>query len=258
MTCRFVWVRTDRDPITCCHIRAKYIQLLAQQPSNELEHLKQAYLLKLKSQKTKLEVGIKFHYQSLEKLAPLIPASYLAPKAPHKDPITLPSNFDPDKWSKYGLVHLVTIEQKLRIGQAFDCLEKLKKALGVRSFLTRHARKSNGYTVATRAQETLRRAEVTVKQWAAAYRRVWGALMELETPASKLRGLRPLLDTDLVLLSSWLEEEKYRDRGTTLPWIWALLPLKDRDDIERSVSEWSEEGEPCDHICCTSCLKLLS
>ncbi|KAG8902439.1 hypothetical protein FRC00_007975 [Tulasnella sp. 408] len=222
-------------------LQAKYVQLLGQQPSNGLEHLKQAYLLKLKSQKTKLEVGIKFHYQSLEKLAPLVPASYLAPKAPHKDPITLPSNFEPDKWSEYGLLHLAAIEQKLRIGQAFDCLEKLKKALGVRSFLTRHARKSNGYRVATRAQETLKRAEVTVKQWAAAYRCVWDALMHLETPASKLRGLRPLLDGDLVLLSSWLEEEKYRDRGVTLPWIWALLPLKDKDDIERSVSEWSAE-----------------
>lgn len=158
-----------------------------------------------------MESGLSTHYSFLRSIGSGIVGIDLTPKEAHKDPIIVPSRLSPRQQQTYGLQRLAKQEKQLRIGQAFDALVQLRKALGVRSFLTRHARKSNSYNITTRAQETLKRAELTVKQWAAAYRHCWDALVRLEASDSELKGLRALNQEDLVLLSTWLEEEKYCD-----------------------------------------------
>lgn len=191
-----------------------------------------------------MESGLNAHYSFLRSIGSGIIGIDLTPKEAHKDPILVPSRLSRTKRTAYGLQKLAEQEKKLRIGQAFDALVQLRKALGVRSFLTRHVRKSNGYNVTTRAQETLKRAEVTVKQWAAAYRRCWDALVRLEAKESELGGLRELTQADLVLLSTWLEEEKYRERGSTLPWIWTIAPMpQQHEDVAASVRAWNDESK---------------
>ncbi|KAG9016017.1 hypothetical protein FRB90_003840 [Tulasnella sp. 427] len=224
--------------------QAKYNQLLSQQRKNPLPGLKTVFADKLKKRKAKLDAGLMLHYQFLRTITPDAPGIQLNPKEAHKDQILLPSRLTGFQRQALGLQSLAHLEKKLRIGQAFDILVRLRKALGVRSFLTRHARKSNGYNVTTRAQETLKRAEVAVQQWAAAYHRCWAALTCLEATQIELKGLRDLNNGDLLLLSTWLEDEKYRDRGASLPWIWTVAPLPQHEgDLAESVKAWSEEGQ---------------
>lgn len=129
---------------------------------------------------------------------------------------------------------------------AFETLAKLRSALGVRSFLTRHVNKlSRGYVASSHARESYKRAEVTVKQWASVYRRNWDALVRLDPVPEALQGLQPLVPEDLVLLSTWLEEEKYRNKAAILPWIWAVFPpIEHGGDIEQRMKDWNEEGAP--------------
>lgn len=217
--------------------------MLAQHKKTTLPGLKASLQEKIRKHKARLETGLQTHYAFLRSQGLALPASQLTPKEPHKDPIILPSRLSRQQRKQFGMVKLARHEQKLRIGLAFDALMKLRKALGIRSFLTRHARKFNGYTMNTRTQETFKRAELTVKQWSAAYQQSWDALMRLETAGPMLQGLKPLESQDLVLLSSWLEEERYRDCGSALPWIWSVVPLaEDATDVATTVQEWSEEG----------------
>ncbi|KAG8929225.1 hypothetical protein FRC01_004669 [Tulasnella sp. 417] len=220
----------------------KYIQLLSQQSGKALPGVKKSLDEKVKKHKTNLEAGLASHYEFLRSLGGVVSGVQLTPLDAHRDPIVVPSHLTSTQREAFGLQALIAHEKSLRIGQAFDGLVRVRKALGVRSFLTRHVRKTNGCTVTTRGQEILCRAELTVKQWAAAYRRCWLGLVELEASPIELKGLRALQPNDLVLLSTWLEDEKYRDRGAALPWIWSITPLPQHgEDVAASVQEWTQE-----------------
>lgn len=146
-----------------------------------------------------------------------------------------------------GLEPLAIAERHLRIGACFDFLSKLKQALGVRSFLTRHARTRSGYNGATINQDSIRRAEANVKRYGRSYRRSWQALNALQISQSSRSGLKELNEGDMTMLGEWLEGEQYRSRGTQLPWIWSIQPPgetpRSKDDVEAAVDKWNKEGE---------------
>lgn len=222
--------------------QAKYIGLLEQHRRTALPGLKSSIEEKIRKHKGRLETGLDSHYEFLRSQGLPLSASQLYPKEPHQDPILVPSHLSSAQRQQFGWVKLASHEKQLRIGLAFDALLKLRKALGLRSFVSRHVRKTNGYTINTRTQETLKRAEMTVKHWSAAYRRSWEALMRLGAEGNVLQGLRPLEQKDLVLLSTWLEEEKYRDWGSSLPWIWSVAPLPHQEtDVAAAIEDWSQE-----------------
>lgn len=162
--------------------------------------------------------------------------------------VTLPSSLAGLARTRLGLDSLACAEVEIRIGHAFDCLESLRRALGVRSFLTRHAKKARGYEKSTREQAAIKKSEGTVKTYTHAYRKTWSALSNLNVPAHRLGNLRALAEADLIMLSTWLEEEQYRSRNAVLPWIWEVASMPSGlDDGEREmaerVSEWQDEGE---------------
>ncbi|KAG8915030.1 hypothetical protein FRC00_008546 [Tulasnella sp. 408] len=223
--------------------QAKYIQLLKSHSKILLPGLKSSLQEKIVKHKARLEAGLKSHYEFLRSQGLSLPLSQLTPKEVHKDPILLPSQLSPAQQQQFGMVKLAQQEERLRIGLAFDALLKLRKALGVRSWLTRHARKTSGYSVNTRTQETFKRAEMSVQQWAKAYQRSWDALMKLGAQEPALHGLQPLQPGDLLLLSTWLEEERYRNQDSTLPWIWAVAPLPQQDvNVTAAIQDWGDEG----------------
>lgn len=186
---------------------------------------------------------MKSHYEFLRSQGLSLPLSQLTPKEAHKDPILLPSQLSPTQQQQFGMVKLAQQEAWLCVGLAFDALLKLRKALAVRSWLTCHAHKTSGYSVNTRTQETFKHAEVSVQQWAKAYQRSWDALVKLEAEEPILHGLQPLQPGDLLLLSTWLEEERYRDQGSTLPWIWAVAPLPQQDvNMTAAIQDWGDKG----------------
>lgn len=165
-------------------------------------------------------------------------------------PLTLPSAFTASQRMALDLNMLAAVETKLRIGNGHDILEKLRKALGLRSFLTRSARNQRaGYKGYTRSQAEIRRAQSIVKQWGHAYRRNWAALVALDVTGPILRGLQELKSDDLKLLGAWLEDEQYRNPTANLPWIWRVSPLvreednaMDDDELAAMVADWNEEG----------------
>lgn len=203
---------------------------------------------KVARKKAKLEAKLATHYKDLAIAAPHLTGFSMTPDAPHRDRILLPSVFTPTQRSTFQLEALAAAEEKLRIAQCWDTLEQLKISLGVRSFLTRHARSFNGTNATTRAQMSFKRAEQNVKQWATIYRRSFNALKKLGVSKTSLGNLRPLEEQDLQVLSTWLEEKKYASKEFELPWIWrtsqtAQVKLPNADaDIEKRVELWNEEG----------------
>lgn len=173
----------------------------------------------------------------------------LAGDNPAEALLTLPSTLSPTDVIRLGLEDLAVAERQLRIGSCFDFIMKLKDALGVRSFLTRHSRVQQGYNGATRSQDAIRRAEATVKRWGRSYRRSWQALDGLGVPQEDRQNLQELKASDMTILGQWLEGEQYRSRGTQLPWIWTILPVgstpdagRDGDDVADAVDAWNHEG----------------
>lgn len=168
---------------------------------------------------------------------------------PAKSALPLPSTLGTPLTRQLGLQELAAAESRLRIGSCFDQIGKLKDALGVRSFLTRHARTQQGYNGATRNQDAIRRAEANVKRHGRNYRQSWQALDGLSIPLEERSGLQDLLASDMTILGQWLEGAQYRKGGSKLPWIWSIQPINpgprganDGNDVEAAVESWNKEG----------------
>lgn len=204
---------------------------------------------KTESLRNLLHKGLKTHYEHLAELAPNIVGHPMVPTTPGSDPILLPSSFTSEQCAAFGIQHLVDIEKELRMGNGHDCVKGLCEALGVRSFLTRHAAALYNYKENKAAQQSMRRSEANVKLWRAIYVRTWRALGRLGVEGSSLRGLQELKESDVVLLSDWLESSRYRSKSTQdrLPWIWTVSPLlqpkqNGTDSEHDEVEKWNEEG----------------
>lgn len=191
------------------------------------------------------------HHQDILAIAPSLQGIDLNPSSESRiwaAEVTLPSSFKPGQRSLLGLDDLSRVEAELRIGNGHDLLERVRKSLGVRSFLTKRSRDRVGYRNYTRSQGEIRRAQSVVKQWGRAYRKNWAALVSLGITGPVLQGLQELKNEDLTLLSTWLEDEQYRDRAVSLPWIWRLSPLLadgktvQDDEMAKLVASWNDEG----------------
>lgn len=198
--------------------------------------------------KKRLVSGLSQYYSDLMAAFPSLLQIQTTPDLPHVDRILLPSvlSFSPAQIAESGIQELLKAESELRVGHAFDCLQKLRQSLGVRSFLSRHSRQAHGHSNNTRAQATIKRAEGQVNLWANIYRRTYSALQKMNVSSEDLLGLQELKDDHLKMLSSWLEEEQYRKtRESTLPWLWTIAPLNsDEDDstVSEKITKWNEEG----------------
>lgn len=171
-----------------------------------------------------VQKGLAAHYQALPHIAPDLSAYDLTPGDPHDDPILLPSSFTCGEVTSLHLQELADIELRLRVGHGHDILERLRKALGVRSLFTRQARNTHGYRGNTRSQEAIRRAQSEVNSCARLYRRVFKGITALNAPNENLLGLQELQNSDLVMLSDWVEDKLYQGSNRQpLPWIWRLL-----------------------------------
>lgn len=224
--------------------RAKYRELVKQlSPGSENTTL----LAQISRKKAKVELLLKRHYEALSVVAPGLAHLNLSPDDLLKDPILLPSSFTTAEREVLELRHLASVEIKLRVAQCHEALEKLRRSLGVRSFLTRHGLKTNGHEARTRAQDAIKRAEHVVKQWAFLYRRGWDRLKVLGADTTTLGTLQVLHGSDLVMLSSWLEDEAYRKKHVQLPWIWttALRPVEGalQPEVQNKLIAWNEEGK---------------
>lgn len=204
-------------------------------------------LAQVSLKKSKVEGLLKKHYDALPVVAPGLAHLHLRGLDPLDDAVVLPSSYTPEEREAFQLQSLASVEITLRVASCHETLEKLRGGLGVRSFLTRHGTKTNGIDEGTRAQAVLTRAERVVKQWAFLYRHSWKCLEQLGATSSQLGTLRVLEQADLVMLSSWLEDEAYKNKHCVLPWIWttALHPVDNETpkELHDKIAAWNEEGE---------------
>ncbi|KIJ40674.1 hypothetical protein M422DRAFT_256369 [Sphaerobolus stellatus SS14] len=147
------------------------------------------------------------------------------------------------------------MEYQLRLGQAHDSLEKLRGALGLKSFLIHQKYKNAG------------------GQDQQVYKRAWEVLGRLSDGVSQYgmedsqRQLQELKEDDCVMLSEWMEEHRFwRAQGELaeaqasgkgkgrreLPWFWKIHiqgnPQKDIDEIDASIAAWATDSMYTCHL----------
>jgi hypothetical protein len=203
----------------------------------------------LRAMRRRLEAGIKAHYERLESIHPELPDDDLVPSPnAQDDPILLPSGVALVDRSGPVLNHLASIEAKLRIGYAHDLIERIKRKLSYASLLTRKSRDVQGVQASTRAQQIIKSSQNEEKLDAQTYNRNYSALEKLQVPQHDLFGLQSLDEqSDLTMLSTWLEDELYKTRGVRLPWIWTLSTPTQNMEVTGNQSntqmeDWNAEG----------------
>jgi hypothetical protein len=178
----------------------------------------------------------------------------------------LPSDFPSESHATLGIGDLAVLERRLRVAQAHDALQKLRTTLGLKSFLVRERYAGHGYTISTRTTSEIKRAECNVSKWRAIYTNAWNALERLRDgkpiPSKEMlwRKLRPLQNEDCIMLSEWLESQRYwQEQGERqaeiasrqkkgpkpIPWIWKLeydLDGKPIEGVEGILKGMTQEG----------------
>jgi hypothetical protein len=142
---------------------------------------------------------------------------------PEMTPIWMPSSLNPDDIERLNLKILAGQELKLRKGQASDCLQGLRLALGHKAILyrtkVRHAHTNNRKT---RAWGDIKAATKNVNKHVRAYSRARRALEHLGADDLTLAHFQKLQTKDLKVNSDVTEENRVGQRSDTLPWFWRL------------------------------------
>jgi hypothetical protein len=131
-------------------------------------------------------------------------------------------------------------EMELRKGQANDCLEKLRQALGDRSVVFRekiHSNKS-AHHHGTRSKKELQKITFAINKQARAYRRSRGAMIRLGADHHTLEVYQTLKAEDLILNKEVTEENRYGQSSDRLAWFWRINNAKDSQK-----NKWMDECE---------------
>ncbi|KIJ42046.1 hypothetical protein M422DRAFT_254736 [Sphaerobolus stellatus SS14] len=117
---------------------------------------------------------------------------------PEMEKLHLPSEFTFEARNRLSLEDLAQMEYQLGLGQAHDSLEKLRGALGLKSFLIHQKSKNAGG-----------------QDWQQVYKRAWEVLGRLSDGVSQYGmedsqwQLQELKEDDCVMLSEWTEEHRF-------------------------------------------------
>lgn len=158
---------------------------------------------------------------------------------------------------------MASVELALRKSHCHDILHSLRQALGTKSFLIRRQKgphAERGFKHTTRAQAHIDRASKKVHLWEKAYKGSYGALLSLEPDPDDLIGLEVLKPNDLKMLSEWLQDQTFRNKGNQLSWLWRMTPI-DLDGAKSTLNtnfmnkvlSWNEEGKVWTSPDCFKC-----
>lgn len=195
------------------------------------------------------------HFNEYGRLAPgiLNMKDSRAPTAEGKD-LCLPLSFTGMEQTQLGLEALVKVEIQLRIGHCYDCLTKLREALGLKSLLLQSKRTHmRGYHLKTRSEMPTQRATDLVHRSARLYRRSWQAVASRcgEGPKSVLGTLQRLEEADLSTLEALVQDGRFNPGDEPISWIWRTVPhlgLGGGPDKDLAYASWIDESKPSDHL----------
>ncbi|KAH9983732.1 hypothetical protein BJV77DRAFT_966605 [Russula vinacea] len=129
----------------------------------------------------------------------------------------------PTDIQRLGLGVLATQELELRKGQASDCLQNLRMALGHKADLYRtKVRKAKTSVDKTRIWDDVKAITVKINKHIRAYRRARKALQHLGADNAILLQYQELQSEHLKLSADITEENRFGQRSDVLPWFWRL------------------------------------
>ena len=140
---------------------------------------------------------------------------------------------------------LSRIEELLRVGQAYDTLKQLRKALALRLAMQRESRNSCGQRENLRSKAALRHADSDINLIVARYNAAHSALSRLNIIA-EYPDLRVLTPKDLTIANVF-EPHRPLGRGydtTRVSWIWRMKGIA----TELHDDNWLREGEYRNHM----------
>ncbi|KAG1732280.1 hypothetical protein EDB19DRAFT_1831399 [Suillus lakei] len=114
-------------------------------------------------------------------------------------------------------------------GQANDCLEKLRQALGDRSVVFRekiHSNKSIHHQ-GTRSKKELLQITLSINKQARGYCRSRAAMQHLGADSDTLALYQPLKAQDLVVSKEVTEENRHGQGSDRLTWFWRINNAED-------------------------------
>lgn len=137
--------------------------------------------------------------------------------------ILMPSSMKREDIQRLGLETLAAQELELRKGQAGDCLQSLRMALGHKAVLFRtRIRAAKTSTEKTRIWNDINVITNKVNKHVRAYRRAHKALHRLGADSATLMQYQELQSKHLSLSADITEENRVGQRSDVLPWFWRL------------------------------------
>ena len=135
----------------------------------------------------------------------------------------LPSSFSIMERAQMGLGRLGEIEMELREGQANDALEALRAGLAEKSLRFRtEVKPAKGQKTATRAWDSIHRADKQIRAAVRSYRLARSAMEELGAGKHLLNRYQEIKKKDLKMSRDVVEENRVGQRSSELAWFWRL------------------------------------
>lgn len=156
---------------------------------------------------------------------------------PEETSLPLPSNLGLEKCKSLGAEGLVSLELKLRAGQANDALHELRLALADKAVLFRtDVRHSKSQAMSTRAWSKVHAVEAIVARHSEIYRACRSAMIALGAGADLMARYQLLRDKDLKVSSAVATPNARDHRNSSLAWFWTM-------DIPRDTetNDWMSE-----------------
>lgn len=228
------------------HPRDEYLQ----KKQNQTGDTSQKELLILRN---KVDRANKAHFATYAELVPGIHNLDRVRVSPAgQQELHLPLSLTEDERTLLGVEKLAELEAKLRVGQCYDWVARLRDALGLQGLLSQPTRtRPGGYHFQTRSEAQNARASALVQRAARLYRRSWDAATagkDAQEVKERMGNLEVLRDSDLRTLHSLIEGGSFNPKGLPVSWIWRLSPsLKVAWDgeIEEAIESWCLEGTRC-------------
>jgi hypothetical protein len=142
---------------------------------------------------------------------------------PEKIPLLMPSAVGEENIKTNRMKALACQELKLRQGQANDCLERLRLALGHKSLLFRtRVRNASSVKERTKAWDEVKTARRQVDKHVRGYHRARNAMVRLGADANLLEKYLVIGRKDLGLSGDITKENRLGQRNDSLAWFWSV------------------------------------
>ena len=142
---------------------------------------------------------------------------------PEKIPLVMPSAMDQDNVNTDHMKALACQELKLRQGQANDCLQHLRLALGHKALLFRtRVRNASSVKERTKAWDDVKTARRQVDKHVRGYHRARNAMVRLGAGPEVLGTYLVIERKDLALSRDITDENRLGQRNDKLAWFWGI------------------------------------